>query len=75
MRNESFHLGNHAVARAAVNEIIEIPDMQIDRLVRSVEANQRKLSSVFSKEMPALAKAGFCDAVVQAIRSAFRESA
>ena len=74
MRNESVHLRNHAIARAAIKEIIEIPDMQIDRLIRSVEANPGKLSNVLSKEMPALAEAGVWDAVVQAIRSAFRES-
>jgi hypothetical protein len=73
MRNESVHLRNHAIARAAIKEIIEIPDMQIDRLIRSVEANQGKLSNALSKEMPALADAGVWDEIVQAIRHAFRE--
>jgi hypothetical protein len=73
MRNESVHLRNHAMARSAIKEIIEMPDMQIDRLIRSVEASQGKLSNVLSKEMPALAEAGVWDAIVQAIRNSFRE--
>ena len=73
MRNESVHLRNHAIARAAIKEIIEIPDMQIDRLIRSVEANQGKLSNVLSKEMPALGEPGVWAAIVQAIRNSFRE--
>jgi hypothetical protein len=74
IRNESVHLRNHAIARAAIKEIIEIPDMQIERLIRSVEANPGKLSNVLSKEIPALAEAGVWDAVAKAIRSAFCES-
>ena len=73
MRNESVHLRNYAMARSAIKEIIEIPDMQIDRLIRSVEANQGKLSNVLSKEMPALAEPGVWDAIVKAIRNSFRE--
>jgi len=74
IRNESVHLRNHAIARAAIKEIIEIPDMQIDRLIRSVEANPGKLANVLSKEIPALAEAGVWDSIAQEIRSAFCES-
>jgi hypothetical protein len=74
MRNEPVHLRNHAIARAAINEIIAISGMQIDRLIGSVDANPGKLSNVLFKEIPALAETGVWDAVAQEIRSAFCES-
>eukprot|EP01036_Dinobryon_divergens_P002021 gene2021-2654_t len=35
---------------------LEMPDMQIDRVIRSVDANQGKLSKVLAREMPLLAE-------------------
>ena len=75
MRKESHYLRRHAEARGAIKDIIEIPDMQIDRIIRSAEANQGKLSNVLLKEMPALAEPGLWDTILQAIENAFREEA
>lgn len=72
MREESRYLQQHAQARAAIKDIVEMPDMQIDRIIRSVEANQGKLSKVLAKEIPLLAEPGIWDAVVEAIALAFR---
>lgn len=71
MREESRYLQQHAQARAAIKEIIEMPNMQIDRVIRSVEANQGKLSNVLAKEIPALSEPGLWEAIVKAIGVAF----
>jgi hypothetical protein len=73
MREESRVLRSHALARAAVKDIIEMPDMQIDRVIRSMEANQGKLSSALAKEIPALSQEGVWEAVRQAIEAAFQD--
>lgn len=73
MREESRYLRNHARARLAIKEIIEMPDMQIDRVIRSAESNQGKLSHALAKEIPLLQEAGVWDALVQVIRSSFQE--
>lgn len=71
MREESRYLRSHTQARAAIKDIVEMPDMQIDRIIRSVEANQGKLSNVLSKEMPFLAEPGIWESIVQAVTRAF----
>lgn len=71
MREESRYLRSHTRARAAIKDIVEMPDMQIDRIIRSVEANQGKLSTVLSKEMPFLAEPGIWESIVQAVTRAF----
>lgn len=73
MREESRYLRSHTQARAAIKDIVEMPDMQIDRIIRSVEANQGQLSNVLSKEMPFLAEPGIWESIVQAVVRAFEE--
>ena len=74
MREESRYMRSHAQARTAIKDIAEMPDMQIDRVIRSVEAHQGKLSNVLLKEIPLLAEPGIWDAIVQAIARAFGET-
>lgn len=74
MRGESRHLRNHAQARAAIKDIIEMPDVQIDRVIRSVEANQGKLSNVLAKEIPLLTEPGLWSAIVEATIGALARS-
>ncbi|MBP8197619.1 MAG: hypothetical protein KAX64_03575 [Chromatiaceae bacterium] len=52
---------------------MEMPDHQIDRVIRSAEANQGQLSRVLAKEIPALAEEGIWEAIREAIQDAFRE--
>jgi len=73
MREESRYMRSHAKARIAIKDIVEMPDMQIARIIRSVEANQGKLSNVLTKEFPILLDAGVWDSIVRAIKSAFQE--
>lgn len=71
MREESRYMQRHAQARAAIKDIVEMPDIQIDRIIRSVDANQGKLSNVLAKEMPLLAEPDVWEAIVQAVERAF----
>lgn len=73
MREESRYIRSHAQARAAIKDIIEMPDMQVDRVIRSAKVNQGKLSNVLVKEMPMLQEPGVWDAILQAIESSFGE--
>ncbi len=71
MRDEARYLQQHAQARAAMKEIVEMPNPQIDRIIRSVEANQGKRSNALAKEMPILTEPGIWEAIVDAIAVAF----
>jgi len=53
-------------------DIVEMPDEQIDRVIRSVQANQGQLSNVLHDEMPILAHPKICDAMVQVITDSFK---
>lgn len=72
MREESRYLRGHALARQAVKEIMEMPDVQIDRVIRSAEANQGRLSNALASEMPALRGEGVWEAIREEIERAFR---
>lgn len=72
MREESRYLQRHALARAAIKDVVEMPDMQIDRVIRSVQANQGKLSNVLAKELPLLEEPGIWEAIVEATDRAFK---
>jgi hypothetical protein len=51
-----------------------MPDMQLDRVIRSVQANHGKLSNVLAKEIQILTEPGVWEAIVQAIESAFQNT-
>ena len=74
MYEESRYLRSHEQARSAIKDIIEMPDIQIDRVIRSAQANQGKLSNVLSAEIPLLADPNIWQAVMQAINRAFLKS-
>ncbi|MCE7032990.1 hypothetical protein LY625_10260 [Lysobacter sp. GX 14042] len=71
MREESRYLRSHAQARAALKEIVEMPDHQADRVLRSIEQSQGRLSNVRASEMPILQKPGIWDDIVGAVGRAF----
>jgi len=52
-----------------------MPNLQIDRIIRSVEASKGKLSNVLAKEMPVLTEPGLWDVIVKAIAAAFHPPA
>lgn len=67
MREESRYLRHHARARAVIKEIVEMPDLQLDRVIRSIEANQGKLSNALKEEIPLLESPGIWTAIVEAL--------
>jgi Fic/DOC family len=71
MRQESKYLVGHRRAREAIKEIVEMPDQQADRLIRSIEQNDAKLSNVLAKEMPVLAGQGIWESITDAVSQAF----
>lgn len=72
MRDESHYLQQHAhQTRAAIKEIIETANIQADRVIRSVEANQGKPSNALTKEIQTSTKPGLWEAIAEAIDVAF----
>ena len=63
------------LARAALKEIVEMPDHQADRVLRSIEQNKGELSNVLAREIPVLQEPGIWPAIVEAVSDAFRENA
>lgn len=73
MREQSRYLRNHINARRSLKEIIEMPDQQADRVLRSVKQNHGKLSNVLAKQMPILTQSGVWDSIVDAVNQAFND--
>ncbi len=71
MLEESRYLRSHGQARSAIKEIVEMPDAQIDRVIRSVQNNKGELSGALRKELPILEEPGLWDSVVQVVHRAF----
>jgi hypothetical protein len=70
MREEAKYLRGHHRARLAVKEVVEMPDHQVDRLLRSIEQNKGVLSNVLAKEMPILTKEGVWQLILNAVEDA-----
>ncbi len=72
MRQEACYLRSHEQARAAIKELVEIPDIQLDRLIRSVQDGHGfKPSNAILKLLPVLAREGLWEDVCAAVREAF----
>lgn len=71
MRKEAGYLRSLRTARERVKQIIEGPDSDIDRIIRSVRENGGLLSGKLLKEFPALADEGLASEVAAAVQSAF----
>lgn len=70
MREQSRYLRNHTQARQALKEIIEMPDPQADRILRSIEQGGGALSNVLAKQMPVLREPGVWESIIDAVRDA-----
>ena len=71
MRKEAGYLRSLRLARERVKQVIEGPDTDIDRIIRSVRANGGKVSSKLAKEFPALADEGTAAELVDALQAVF----
>lgn len=73
MRVQSRYLRSHGRARQALKEIVEMPDTQADRVLRSIEQNKSELSHALAKQMPILGEPGVWAEIVAAVSLAFHE--
>lgn len=74
MRKEAGYLRSLRLARERVKQVIEGPDGDIDRIIRSVRENGGTLSNKVVQEFPPLADQALADEVVAAILTAFTQS-
>lgn len=73
MRKEAGYLRSLRVARERAKQVIEGPDGDIDRIIRSVRDNGGKLSNKLLKEFPALADKAIAGELVATIQAAFAQ--
>lgn len=71
MREESRYQRCHSMARDLIKEVVEMPDTQVDRVIRSFESNEGKLSNVLAREIPLLTQEGVWRDIEAAMRKAF----
>jgi hypothetical protein len=71
MRKEAGYLRSLRLARERVKEVIEGPDTDIDRIIRSVRDNGDKVSNKLVGEFPMLGDEDVAARIVEAIREAF----
>lgn len=74
MREESRYMQAHGRARLAIKEVVEMPDVLADRVIRSIEANGAQLSGALSKEIPYLLNDGVWDEICEAVGKAFENA-
>lgn len=67
MREQSRYLRRHLRARELIKEVVEMPDQQVDRIIRSIDNNRGELSNVLAKEMPILKQDGIWSEIVNAV--------
>lgn len=70
MHQEAAYLRGHLASRVAIKDIIEMPDSYADRIIRSIETNNGKLTNSLRKEIPALAGEGTWEQLVEAVAHA-----
>jgi hypothetical protein len=73
MREQSRYLRNHGHARLALKEIVEMPDHQADRILRSIEQNNGDLSNALAKQMPILSEPGVWTEIIKNVYLAFQK--
>lgn len=68
MRKEADYLRSLRIARERVKQVIEGPDVDIDRIIRSVRDNGGHVSHKLAREFPALADELTAQALVAALQ-------
>ncbi|MBN3852601.1 cell filamentation protein Fic [Paraburkholderia sp. Ac-20340] len=71
MRQEAELMRNWDRARLLVKDVLDGPNADIDRIIRSVRDNHWSVSGKLSKEFPIIDEAKLGDAIVYAVREAF----
>jgi hypothetical protein len=73
MRREADVLREWTLARRMVKDIIDGPDADIDRIIRSVRDNRGVLSNKLRKEFPVLQDPQIVEDLAMALRNAFKD--
>lgn len=71
MRKEARYLRSARAARDAIKEIVEGPDSDIDRIIRSVRSNSGQISNKLRKDFPFLDEPGVAQEIVGIVHTAF----
>ena len=71
MYGESRYLMSYLLAKAAIKDLVEMPDLQVDRVIRAIEAKNGVLSGVLEKEIPVLKTEGLWADIVSSVKRAF----
>lgn len=71
MRQEAELIRNWDRARFLVKEVLDGPNADVDRIIRSVRDNHWSVSGKLSREFPIIEKANLGEAIVRAVREAF----
>ncbi|MFY7954353.1 MAG: cell filamentation protein Fic, partial [Armatimonadaceae bacterium] len=67
MRREADWLQDWRQTRARLKEIVEAPDVELDRLIRSVRENQGRISGKLQEQFPMLADSTLAASVAAAV--------
>lgn len=73
MRKEARYLRSARAAREAIKEVIDGPDSDIDRIIRSVRGNGGGVSNKLKKDFPSLENSSVEHAVTGIVQSAFSD--
>ncbi len=71
MRDEAAFLRNLLSAREGIKRVLEGPDPDIDRIIRSIRENEGRITGKLRKEFPQLEDAPVACAIVDAVIKAF----
>ncbi|WP_010517610.1 Fic family protein [Komagataeibacter oboediens] len=73
MKEEAIYLRSHHNARQALKELVEMPDMDADRIIRSLRDTHFIPSGKIQKEYPMIEKFRLWNAISEALRRSFSE--
>lgn len=73
MRNEAGYLRSLNDARYGIKQIIEGPNSDIDRIIRSIIDNKYKISNKLSKEFSLLLNTEIADNIINIVSGCFRK--
>ena len=73
MRKEARYLRSARAARAEIKEVVEGPDTDIDRIIRSVRGSGGQISNKLKKDFPFLDQPDIGTEIVNIVQSAFAD--
>lgn len=71
MRDEAVFLRSLRAAREGIKRVLEGPDQDIDRMIRSIRENRGQVSNKLRGEFPLLKDEDVAAAIVETVRTAF----